>query len=74
MFLWVPDDSGRDVVMPGVVPKLSETPGSVQRAGPVCGAHTEEVLVQFGFDREQIKDWLNKGVIAGDGSSSNPVT
>jgi formyl-CoA transferase len=74
MFLSVPDDSGRDVVMPGVVPKLSETPGRVQRAGPICGAHTEEVLVQFGFDHEQIKEWLNKGVIDGDGSSSNPVT
>ncbi|WP_026692720.1 CaiB/BaiF CoA transferase family protein [Peribacillus kribbensis] len=30
--------------MPGIVPKMSETPGSIEWAGPKLGAHTEEVL------------------------------
>lgn len=33
-----------EVLMPGVVPRLSRTPGMVRWVGPELGAHTEEVL------------------------------
>jgi formyl-CoA transferase len=36
-----------ELLMPGVVPKLSRTPGSVRHAGPPLGAHTEEVLTEL---------------------------
>ncbi|MBM9463350.1 CoA transferase [Aeromicrobium sp. YIM 150415] len=40
----VPDEGGRDVVMPGVVPHLSGTPGGIRHPGPASGQHTDEVL------------------------------
>ncbi|MDF2626589.1 MAG: carnitine dehydratase [Symbiobacteriaceae bacterium] len=43
------------VRMPGVVPKLSETPGDIRWPGPALGEHTEEVLREMlGLSGEQI--------------------
>ena len=39
---------GRDVPMPGVVPRLSRTPGRIRWAGAAIGAHTDEVLAELG--------------------------
>ena len=39
----VADEELGDVVMPGVVPKLQDTPGRVQHAGPPLGAHNDEI-------------------------------
>jgi formyl-CoA transferase len=36
--------SGREFLTSGVVPKLSETPGSIEFVAPALGAHTDEVL------------------------------
>ncbi len=40
---------GQVVKMPGIVPKLSETPGQVKWRGPELGEHTESVLKQYGY-------------------------
>jgi formyl-CoA transferase len=40
----VPDEKYGEIVMQGVFPRLSETPGGVRRAGPPLGADTDEVL------------------------------
>ena len=43
------------VKMPGVVPKLSHTPGDIHWAGPALGEHTDQVLQgMLGLSREQI--------------------
>jgi crotonobetainyl-CoA:carnitine CoA-transferase CaiB-like acyl-CoA transferase len=41
------------VLMQGLIAKLSLTPGSIRRAAPRKGEHTEEVLREAGpdFDR-----------------------
>jgi len=46
MVLDVPEPAldGETVPMPGVMPRLSDTPGSVTRGGPLLGEHTDEVL------------------------------
>ena len=46
MVLRVPEPglAGEDVPMPGVVPKLSATPGAVRRGAPLLGEHTCAVL------------------------------
>jgi crotonobetainyl-CoA:carnitine CoA-transferase CaiB-like acyl-CoA transferase len=50
--------------MPGIVPKLSETPGEIEWAGPKLGQHTEDVLSrQLCLNEEQIKDLKAKGII-----------
>ncbi|KAB2921092.1 MAG: CoA transferase [Dechloromonas sp.] len=45
---------GRDFRMPGIVPKLSATPGGTKWVGPALGAHTDAVLAGLGYSPEQI--------------------
>jgi len=53
-----------DVLMPGVVPKFSGTPGAVGHAGPAIGEHTEEVLTELlGMTPGDIDDLSQRGVI-----------
>lgn len=56
--------SGIDVDMPGVVPKLSGTPGAVQASAPRLGQHTREVLRRHGLTDTQIDALASQGVIA----------
>jgi len=44
MFETVTLPDGERVKVPGIVPKLSETPGSIEWIGPKLGEHTEEVI------------------------------
>jgi formyl-CoA transferase len=39
-----------EILLPGIVPKLSETPGQTRWIGPKLGAHTAEVLAALGYD------------------------
>ena len=39
----------------GIPVKLSETPGSIRRAAPLLGEHTEEVLREAGLSRDEIE-------------------
>ena len=45
---------GTPVRMPGIVPKLSETPGKVRWLGPTIGEHSQEVLAEMGFTADEI--------------------
>jgi formyl-CoA transferase len=45
---------GLTLKTPGVVPKLSETPGSIRTAAPRLGEDTEAVLQRLGYTAEQI--------------------
>ncbi|AVO52007.1 CaiB/BaiF CoA-transferase family protein [Ectopseudomonas mendocina] len=54
MFLSAKLPDGKAFKMPGIVPKLSETPGSVDWVGPELGEHNEEVLGGLGYSTEQI--------------------
>src|SRR5204862_4379951 len=44
MLVDLPDPRLGSILMPGIVPKLSRTPGSIRWAGPDLGADTAEVL------------------------------
>ncbi|MGZ9713361.1 CaiB/BaiF CoA transferase family protein [Glaciimonas sp. GNP009] len=54
---------GVHVKMPGIVPKLSETPGEVNWQGPALGAHTAEVLTELGLGDSEIQRLRDTGVI-----------
>jgi crotonobetainyl-CoA:carnitine CoA-transferase CaiB-like acyl-CoA transferase len=52
------------VKMPGLVPKLSETPGGVEWYGGLLGAHNEDVYGGLlGLSAEEIERLSEEGVI-----------
>lgn len=54
---------GAQVKMPGIVPKLSDTPGQVNWQGPALGQHTDDVLGTLGFSDEDIQRFRQEGVV-----------
>ncbi len=54
---------GSVVQVPGIVPKLSKTPGQITRAAPALGQHTTEILESLGISASQQADWKSRGVI-----------
>lgn len=54
---------GATVKMPGIVPKLSETPGSVNWQGPALGQHTDSVLGDLGISAADIAQLKHSGVV-----------
>lgn len=54
---------GSVVQVPGIVPKLSKTPGQITRAAPALGQHTAEILESLGISASQQADWKARGVI-----------
>ena len=51
------------VKMPGIVPKLSDTPGAVKWPGPTLGQHTGEVLNALGFTEADIARLRRTGAV-----------
>ena len=54
---------GTPVKLPGIVPKLSATPGSVRSPAPALGAHTDAVLETVGIDAATRDAWRARGII-----------
>ena len=56
---------GSTLTVPGIVPKLSATPGSQHRNAPALGQDTDEVLRSIGLTAAQIQILKDKGIVAG---------
>ncbi|ACC73369.1 CaiB/BaiF CoA-transferase family protein [Paraburkholderia phymatum] len=54
---------GASVKMPGIVPKLSETPGEVRWQGPALGEHTASVLADLGYEQDEIERLRREGAV-----------
>ena len=57
-------DDGSVLAVPGIVPKLSRTPGSHRRNAPALGQDTDAVLKELGLTPEQIRGLKEKGIVA----------
>ncbi|MDT4881651.1 hypothetical protein FQZ97_1175270 [compost metagenome] len=60
---WQTLDDGEPLTVPGIVPKLSRTPGGHRRNAPRLGQDTEAVLRELGLTDEQIAALRERGVI-----------
>ena len=54
---------GEAIDLPGIVPKLSATPGRTRWIGPKLGAHTEEVLASLGIERAEFERLRAGGIV-----------
>ncbi len=63
MFLNATLPDGKSFKMPGIVPKLSDTPGSAEWTGPALGEHTDAILGTLGYSEQQIAELRARGAI-----------
>ncbi len=54
---------GTPIAIPGIVPKLSATPGRTTWLGPDLGAHTDEVLASIGIAGDELAALRRDGVV-----------
>jgi len=54
---------GAPLRVPGVVPKLSDTPGELEWVGPKLGQHNDEVLGRLGYSPADIASLHSRGVV-----------
>ena len=54
---------GREFKMPGIVPKLSATPGDTDWLGPELGEHTDKVLGELGYTPEAVAALRRAGAV-----------
>jgi formyl-CoA transferase len=54
---------GWDLKVPGIVPKLSATPGAIRRSAPRLGEDTLAVLREVGLSESQIAELAARKVI-----------
>jgi formyl-CoA transferase len=60
--LTLPDGTSFEV--PGIVPKLSRTPGVHTQLAPQLGEHTLKTLEELGLTASQIQGLLDQGIIS----------
>jgi formyl-CoA transferase len=58
-------DDGSTLAVPGIVPKLSRTPGSHRRNAPNVGQDTLAVLREVGLTPAQIQALYDRGIVEG---------
>ena len=63
MLLMQETRDGYSVEVPGIVPKLSATPGTIRSSAPHLGDDTDAVLAEMGLNAEQIALLRSKGVV-----------
>jgi formyl-CoA transferase len=53
---------GSALQVPGIVPKLSRTPGSIKSLAPEVGEQTDQILSEIGLTSQQITALKEKGI------------
>jgi alpha-methylacyl-CoA racemase len=63
MVIEVDDPKLGTIKQVGIVPKLSETPGTIRSLAPLHGDHTDEILNTLGYSKDNIADYYRDGII-----------
>ena len=63
MFIQGELPGGKAFKMPGIIPKLSATPGSSEHVGPALGEHNQSILSRLGYSSEAIEQLKQQGAI-----------
>jgi crotonobetainyl-CoA:carnitine CoA-transferase CaiB-like acyl-CoA transferase len=58
-----PDEEAGSVLMHGVIPRLSATPGALRHAAPALGEHSRAVLTAIGWNAARIDALTQAGII-----------
>ncbi len=53
---------GSSLQVPGILPKLSRTPGSIKTLAPNIGQNTDEILQEIGLNHNQIASLKQRGI------------
>jgi len=56
-------DDGSSIAVPGIVPKLSDSPGALRRRAPRLGEQTDAVLAEIGITPDQVAALRARGII-----------
>jgi crotonobetainyl-CoA:carnitine CoA-transferase CaiB-like acyl-CoA transferase len=64
MVIEIDDPKAGKVKQIGILPKLSATPGSVRALAPLHGEHTDELLLRYGYGKDEIEK-LRREKVAG---------
>jgi formyl-CoA transferase len=54
---------GEPLKVPGIIPKLSASPGAIRTPAPKLGEHTDEILKELGFTTSQVSELREKQII-----------
>jgi formyl-CoA transferase len=57
-------NDGSVLKVPGMVPKLSRTPGHHRRNAPSLGQDTDTILTELGITADQIREMRQRGIVA----------
>lgn len=57
-------NDGSILKVPGMVPKLSRTPGHHRRNAPSLGQDTDTILTELGITADQIREMRQRGIVA----------
>jgi formyl-CoA transferase len=63
MLEWATLPDGKSFRIPAVVPKLSDTPGGTEWLGPGLGEHTDEVLSELGYTKDEVAKLHQSGAV-----------
>lgn len=56
-------DTGEEVELAGSPINFSETTADVERRAPLLGEHSQEILAEFGFDENRIKELTTREIV-----------
>lgn len=56
-------EDGTPITLPGIVPKLSATPGRIDSRAPTLGKDNDTFFSALGIDSATLADWKERGII-----------